>query len=799
MNSVGCVNSVDGIAKRYCRLTAIMLLAVALLTSILLILNSLYPLNLPRDNALFARITVDDTDRPLRAFADQAGVWRYPTTVEQVSPLYLEALLTYEDRWFWYHPGVNPFALLRASFQNLLKGEVVSGGSTISMQVARLLHPHRRTLTGKAKQILRTMQLEWQLDKAAILNLYLNIAPFGGTIEGVQAASYTYLDKSAENLSHAEAALLAVLPQAPTRYRPDNNSQMATRARNKVLDRMATSGRWSLETVADAKIETVYAYRARQQQLAPLLARRLLKNGDGQGAIKTTINGSLQRALEDYLSSYIRRLPEKTSAAILVVDNDTAEVKAYLGSADFADQRRYGHVDMIQAIRSPGSTLKPFLFGLAIDQGLIHSHSLLADVPRSWGDYRPSNFNNQYSGPVSASEALQRSLNVPFIDLLERYGPRRFAASLQGAGLSLKIPNGEPNLSIILGGAGASLEQLVGSYVAFARGGKAVQLKYLQQESQAPINERYLLSPGAAWITQQTLSSVTRPGSLNTFAPIQTSQDMAWKTGTSFGFRDTWAIGVSQKYTIGVWIGRPDGTPLQGHSGRETAGPLLFAVADHIQLKPGGIEQPKEVTQRPICWPLGVYTSVEEQCHRLHTAWVVDETIPPTWHRADNDAWQTNPFSFWVNTATGLRVDSHCGQGKDGRRISVVRKQKKSVALWPKVLDPWLPQNVRRKAQIPSADSSCNQQIIATSSTLKITGLVPNSIYRAAGSSTVYPSVTLHAIGGSGNYHWYINGVRRYSGSSTRVIPHPLKKKGKVQILVVDDSGNIDKVDISVI
>ncbi|OMH34058.1 penicillin-binding protein 1C [Motiliproteus sp. MSK22-1] len=765
----------------------------AVFAGILLLLNSLYPLNLPRDNALFARITVDDRGRPLRAFADQAGVWRYPISLQQVSPLYLEALLTYEDRWFWYHPGVNPLALIRASFQNLLQGRVVSGGSTISMQVARLLHPHRRTWVGKARQILRTLQLEWQLDKNEILNLYLNIAPFGGTIEGVQAASYSYLNKSAANLSHAEAALLAVLPQAPTRYRPDSHSQMATVARNKVLDRMAVSGRWSAETVAEAKIETVHAYRARPQQLAPLLSRRLLKNADGQRAIKTTINGSLQQALEDYLSSYIHRLPEKTSAAILVVDNETAAVKAYLGSADFSDPRRFGHVDMIQAIRSPGSTLKPFLFGMAIDEGLIHSHSLLADVPRSWGSYRPSNFNNQYSGPVSASEALQRSLNVPFIDLLERYGPRRFAAALQGAGLNLKIPGGMPNLAIILGGAGTTLEQLVSGYMAFARGGKTVQLKYLQQDLAATEHERYLLSAGAAWITQRTLSSVTRPGSLNTLASVQTAQSMAWKTGTSFGFRDTWAIGVAKKYTIGVWVGRPDGTPLQGHSGRETAGPLLFAVADHIQLQPDQIEQPSEVSQQEICWPLGIYTSVSEHCHRLHTAWTVDENVPPTWHRADNDAWQTNPFTFWINTATGLRVDSHCGDTDEP-----VIKQKKTVALWPKVLDPWLPAKIRRATQIPFIDSSCDQHIIDTSSTLKITGIVANSIYRAAGSSTVYPSVTLQAIGGNGNYHWYINGVRRYSGSGRRVIPHPLKERGDVQILVVDDSGNIDKLDIRV-
>jgi penicillin-binding protein 1C len=384
-------------------------------------------------------------------------------------------------------------------------------------------------------------------------------------------------------------------------------------------------------------------------------------------------------------------------------------------------------------------------------------------------------------------------LNIPFIDLLERVGPRSFAAALQGVGMKLAIPGGEPNLAIILGGAGTSLEQLVTSYGALARGGKVIPLKYLKKELSAPVSERYLLSEGAAWVTLNTLAAVTRPGSLNTLAPVQARQRLAWKTGTSFGYRDTWAIGVTKKYTIGVWIGRPDGTPLQGHSGRETAGPLLFAVADHMQLQRDKIEQPATVKQQEICWPLGVNTPNDQHCHQRHTAWVVGDNVPPTWHHADNDAWQTNPLSFWVNAASNLRVDGHCEQS-----TKPIKKQKKTVALWPKVLEPWLSKDLRRAHQIPAVDGGCQHQVITAASTLKITGVVQNSLYRSAGNSTVHPSVSLQAIGGSGKYHWYINGVRRYSGSSTRVIPHPLKESGDVQILVVDDNGNIDKVDIVV-
>jgi penicillin-binding protein 1C len=431
--------------------------AGVIIVAALWLLDTLYPLNLASNKATknsgFSRIVVDETGRPLRAFADDKGVWRYEVGLDEVSPRYIEALLTYEDRWFWSHPGVNPLAIVRAAYQNISNGRIVSGGSTISMQVARLLHPHKRTYAGKLSQVLRTFQLEWHLSKKAILTLYLNVAPFGGTLEGVQAASFIYLDKPASNLSDAEAALLAVLPQAPTRFRPDIHPKAAQRARDKVLDRLAGLGVWSQMRVNDAKIETVFAYRARQQQIAPLLSKHLLSQKQ-QGVIQTTINGELQIALEDHLRGYIQQLPERASAAVLVVDNHTTQVKAYLGSADFADNSRFSHVDMVRAIRSPGSTLKPFLYALALDEGLIHSQSLLADVPRSWGAYRPSNFNNGFSGPVSASKALQRSLNVPFIDLLERYGASRFVARLAGAGVNLNIPGGEANLAVILGGAG---------------------------------------------------------------------------------------------------------------------------------------------------------------------------------------------------------------------------------------------------------------------------------------------------------------------------------------------------------
>lgn len=764
----------------------------AVLLVVLALMDVFFPLNLPGQNGQqhFARIVVDETGRPLRAFADHNGVWRYQVELEDVSPLYIEALLNYEDRWFWSHPGINPMALLRAAYLNISNGRIVSGGSTLTMQVARLLHPHKRTLTGKFKQVLRTAQLEWHLSKKEILTLYLNIAPFGGTLEGVQAASFTYLNKPSSELSHAEAALLAVLPQAPTRYRPDINQHAAQAARDKVLDRLVELDVWSKTVAEDAKIEQVYAYRAKQLQLAPLLSQRLLQKNKGKGVIQTTIDGELQSALEDHLRSYIQRMPDKTSAGILVVDNQTGAVKAYLGSADFADNQRFGHVDMVKATRSPGSTLKPFLYALALEDGLIHSHSLLADVPRSWGQYRPSNFNNGFSGPVTASSALQRSLNVPFIDLLERYGAARFVDKLEAAGLKLNVPGDKVNLAVILGGAGASLEQLVAAYSALARGGKSVELKYLTEQLGKATVERHFFNPQSAWVTWKTLSDISRPGSLNTFSSIKSNQPLAWKTGTSFGFRDTWAIGVSQKYTIGVWVGRPDGTPIPGHSGRQTAGPLLFSVSDHIQPQVNPIQMPDRVTQQEICWPLGSAPDDNPaHCHNKYKAWTINDTVPLTWHGADASNWQTNPLPYWVNSESGLQVNANCSASK---------RQQKTAALWPKVLEPWLPRQLRKSAQLPGLDPSCKKPVNPADKALQITGIEPQSIYRTASNSTVMPSISLRAIGGTGGLHWYINGQLKYSAGAEQVIPHPLKVLGKQQVLVMDDVGNIDKVTVFV-
>ncbi|MDH5377375.1 MAG: penicillin-binding protein 1C, partial [Gammaproteobacteria bacterium] len=463
----------------------------AQLTALVVLINIIFPPPV-ETVGLFASVVVDRHGVPLRAFADKQGIWRYPVKPHEISPNYLEALINYEDRYFWLHPGVNPIALLRAFKQNISHGRIISGGSTITMQVARLIDPHSRNLGGKLKQVFRAIQLELMYSKTEILTLYLNRAPFGGPIEGVQAAAFTYLGKSAQNLSDAEAALLAVLPQAPSFNRPDRYPQRAQKVRDKLIERMQISGVWTSQRAQEAKLENVWAEFNPQPMNAPLLSRYVISQNPGQGIYHSTIDFGLQQGLASFVRDQALMLPAATSIAVLVADNRSLAVRAYVGSGAFNDDSRFGHVDMVQATRSPGSTLKPFLYGMAMDQGLIHSESLLSDAPSNFGDYSPENFGSGFEGPIGVTQALQKSLNVPAVQVLDALGSNVFLLSLKNAGMKLSLPMGaKANLAITLGGVGTSLFDLVGAYTAFANNGLAGKLRVVEE---MPVNRRYILS-----------------------------------------------------------------------------------------------------------------------------------------------------------------------------------------------------------------------------------------------------------------------------------------------------------------
>lgn len=752
-------------------------------TLVLLALDQLFPPPLPDQNNDQALLIVARDGTPLRAFPDSDHVWRHPVTLAEVSPLYIEALLAYEDRWFRWHPGVNPVALMRAGWQWLWHGRVVSGGSTLSMQVARVLEPTGRSITGKFRQVLRALQLERRLSKDEILTLYLNYAPMGGVLEGVGAASRVYLGKPAKRLSHADAALLTVLPQAPSRLRPDRHAAKARLARDKVLQRM--SGIWKAQDIRDALQEPVLAQTLRDPLLAPLLAERLRKEAQGRQRLDTTIDAQFQNSVELLLSSRLSQLPPRVSMAALVMDNTTLEVRAYAGSADFSDSERFAHVDMVRASRSPGSTLKPFLYALALDEGLIHSESLLADVPQTFSGYQPGNFQQSFHGAVSVSEALTKSLNVPAVEVLERLEPKRFVTALRRGGLKLDLPHAEtPNLSVILGGAGTSLEQLVGAYAAFAREGLSGVPRYTPN---APKVEQRMMSAGAAYIIRDILESGGPMGRVLEQGP-GLRRGLAWKTGTSFGFRDAWSVGVSDRYTVGVWVGRPDGTPNPGFFGANMAAPLLvdiFAAIDTNAVAPR--PPPASVMQAKICWPLGTLLQAESPalCHEQRTAWLLNGAAPPTF--TDRLRSGEPRYRFEIDSASGLRVRADC---------SSKSRQWREAARWPAVLEPWLSADLLRKATPPAWNQACVRRLEPEAG-LRIVGVAPGEIIRRT-QGGLAPVIKLEARGQSDKVYWLFNGQRVAYQPATQALIKRLEQPGRLDITVLDEQGRYDRVSVSV-
>ncbi|WP_460456258.1 penicillin-binding protein 1C [Arenimonas alkanexedens] len=770
-----------------------LLTGILLLVLLLLALDRLFPPPVP--GSLDGGTVVLAADgMPLRAFANRDGVWRYPITLDQVSPHYLQALVTYEDRWFRRHPGINPLALMRAGWQWLANGRVVSGGSTLTMQVARIIEPHSRTPLGKLRQSLRALQLEWRYSKDEILTLYLNQAPFGGTIIGVEAASWAYLGKPAARLSQAEAALLAVLPQAPSRLRPDRHPEAARAARDKVLARMARLATWTQAQVDDARIEPVVARRLQPPTLAPLLAQRLRAANPRQSRITSTLDPALQRVLEQRMAAYFSQLPERTSAALLVVDNATLEARAYVGSLQFADAARLGHVDMVRATRSPGSTLKPFLYGLALDDGLVHSESLLVDAPQSFGNYRPANFDPVFNGPVSVAEALRLSLNVPAVDMLDRVGPERFTARMAHAGVKLRLPRGAtPNLSIILGGTGTRLEELVGAYRALNADGLAGPVRYT---ADAPLEERRLLSPGAAWIIREILEQHGRPGQRDDAFDTSGRPRVAWKTGTSYGFRDAWALGGTARHTVGVWVGRPDGTPLPGQYGAITALPLLFEVIDSLPRagsdgRRGAL--PDSVRKLDICWPLGLPPDpgAMSLCHEKREAFTLSGTLPPTLPEREAKLWSAGRLALEVDATSGNRLSASCS--------GLHARQRTEVARWPSLAYPWLPAAIRRAGAIPPLAPDCAPDALEAMETLRIDGLGNGARLARAPGSGKPATLRLRALGTQARVRWLVNG--RLAGETRGARPwnHAFDEPGPQRITALADTGAFAELNLHVV
>ena len=531
---------------------------------------SLGPLPLAQARQVSTTI-VDRNGKLLRAYAMADGRWRLPVDAKTgVDPGYLKLLLTYEDRRFRSHAGVDPFALGRAALQLVTRGHIVSGGSTITMQLARLMEPRReRSVYAKLCQMVRALEIERQLTKDQILDLYLALAPYGGNLEGIRAASIAYFGKEPKRLSLAESALLVALPQSPETRRVDRYPDVARAARDRVLDRMVEDGRVSDEDAVSAKAMPVPRLRKPMPILAPHSADQAIATVKDADVIALTLDSSLQKALEALARDRAVALGPNISIAIIAVDNQSGDVLARIGSPNYFDDRRAGQVDMTRAVRSPGSTLKPFIYGLAFEDGFVHPESLIDDRPIRFGSYAPENFDMTFQGTVPVRRALQQSLNVPAVALLDRVGASRLSSRLRQAGANLVLPKDEvPGLAMGLGGVGITLQDLVQLYSGLARLGSTRPLREIvnAKDQRDPLR---LMDQVAAWQVGNVLMGTPPPEN----AP---HNRIAFKTGTSYGYRDAWSVGFDGRITIGVWVGRPDGAPAPGIAGRTAAAPILF-------------------------------------------------------------------------------------------------------------------------------------------------------------------------------------------------------------------------------
>ena len=569
-------------------LAAVALTLAAIITAWVVMLG---PLPLKQARQVSTTI-VDRHGKLLRAYAMADGRWRLPVhAATDVDPTYLKLLFAYEDQRFHSHPGVDLLALGRAAFQLATRGHIVSGGSTITMQLARLIEPRRqRSISAKLRQIVRALEIERQMNKSQILDLYLALAPYGGNLEGIRAASIAYFDKEPKRLSLSEAALLVALPQSPENRRLDRYPNAARAARDRVLDRMVGEGVIAAADAAVAKAAPVPRLRRPMPILAPHSADQAMASVKDTPVIALTLDAPLQQALEALARDRASTLGPNISVAILAVDNATGDVLARVGSPDYFDERRAGQVDMTRAVRSPGSTLKPFIYGLAFEDGFVHPESLIDDRPIRFGSYAPENFDMTFQGTVPVRKALQMSLNVPAVALLDRVGASRLSSRLKQAGANLQLPKDEaPGLAMGLGGVGITLQDLVQLYSGLARLGNTRPLREIQSRRDEAREPQRLLDQVAAWQVGNVLLGTPPPEN-------GVHNRIAFKTGTSYGYRDAWSIGFDGRITIGVWVGRPDGAPAPGIVGRTAAAPILFDAFARTGKLPAALPKPPKGT-----------------------------------------------------------------------------------------------------------------------------------------------------------------------------------------------------------
>jgi penicillin-binding protein 1C len=580
----------------------------------------------------YSTLITDSEGKVLHAFLNNQDKWRMKTELSEITPTLEKAIVYKEDRWFRWHFGVNPFAIMRAGVRNVFTGRRTSGASTITMQVVRLLNPKSRTYFNKIIEILRAFQLEVHYSKDEILQLYLNLVPYGSNIEGIKSASILYFQKSPDVLSLAEVMALAIIPNRPSSLRLGINNDFILKERNRWLEEFKIDQVFHNQDIDDALSEPLNVQRHEAPKLAPHLSLRLKQENPTEANIHSSLIRNKQLTIEKIVQNYVSRLYAMNihNAAVMVINNQTHQVEAYIGSADFNNPVDGGQVDGVRAIRSPGSTLKPLLYATAFDKGIITPKSMINDVPTNFGGFEPENFDKLFHGKVSVEFALANSLNIPAVKLLKEITTPVLVDKLKKADFqAVKKNSSKLGLSLVLGGCGVTLEELTNLFSSFANEGRFQKAFYLTRSvgrPQPPLRWRGgvsgRLSPSpterglgatdasgevcskeSTYLINQILTQITRPDLPNNYAYTYRMPKIAWKTGTSFGKKDAWSIGYNAKYTVGVWIGNFSGEGVPELSGANIATPLLFDIFNTIDYNSSSkwFKSPENITLRKVC------------------------------------------------------------------------------------------------------------------------------------------------------------------------------------------------------
>jgi penicillin-binding protein 1C len=582
------------------------LITIAVIVVLFFSLNWVFPVP---DKIEYSTIITDSKGEVIHAFLTNDQKWRMKTELEEISPLLRKTIIEKEDRYFYAHPGINALAIVRAFGKNIFRLKRTSGASTITMQVARALEPKRRTYFNKLIEMFRALQLELKYSKNEILQLYLNLVPYGGNIEGVKSASILYFRKKPDHLSLAEITALSIIPNRPSSLVMGKHNDRIVQERNRWLQQFANDKVFTQKEITDALSEPLTATRGTVPQLIPHLAWKLKQQGGD--IIKTNIELNTQLKTEKLVADYARILTLKNirNAAVIIIDNQTHNVITYVGSANFTDTIDAGQVNGAKAIRQPGSTLKPLLYGLCLDEGLMTPKAIITDVAVNYNGYAPENYDKQFNGYVTMEYALEHSLNIPAVKGLQWLGKDAFIQKLADCNFQqIKKDQRKLGLSMILGGCGATLEELTGMYSIFANNGKFVSPKYTQDALPQPNRGERILSEAATFMINEILSKVNRPDFPLNWQSTEHMPKIAWKTGTSYGRRDAWSIGYNRKYTVGIWTGNFSALGIPELSGANIATPLLFKIFNTIDYDSDEqwFSQPKDCDIRMVCSETGL-------------------------------------------------------------------------------------------------------------------------------------------------------------------------------------------------